>query len=273
MGTLPAGRHGPLTVRADSTGAASPSTTAATPADPVLSVAELFASYQGEGASLGRPAVFVRLGGCNLACAWCDSAYTWDGRRFDLNHELRPLTASAVIAEVSRLAGERIRRLIVTGGEPLLWRSRLYPLLHWAHHARYTTEIETNGTIRPPEAITPYLHHYRVSPKLAHAGMSDAERINAAALGYFARLPAGRSTFKFVVRATPDDARDADLDAVAALAAAHGINPARVWVMAEGTSAAGQLTGLRALADAVLARGWNLTPRLHTLIWEDRRGV
>ena len=55
-----------------------------------LVVAEIFGpTWQGEGPSAGQVAAFVRLGLCNLTCAWCDTAYTWDRSRFDLRAELR----------------------------------------------------------------------------------------------------------------------------------------------------------------------------------------
>ena len=43
-----------------------------------LEVSEIFESVQGEGASVGQPCLFVRLAGCNLKCAWCDTRYAWD---------------------------------------------------------------------------------------------------------------------------------------------------------------------------------------------------
>ena len=74
----------------------------------------------------------------------------------------------------------------------------------------------------------------------------------------------GRAAFKFVVT----DA--ADLDEVAELVDAHGLEP--VWIMPEGTDPTTLLERARQLADPVLARGWNLTPRLHVLLWGDQRG-
>jgi hypothetical protein len=61
-----------------------------------------------------------------------------------------------------------------------------------------------------------------------------------------------------------------DLEEIAGLQAAFGLDP--VWVMPEGTSSTAVLGGMRLLAEEVIARGWNLSTRLHDLLWEDARG-
>ena len=76
---------------------------------------EIFASIQGEGASAGTPSVFARLSLCNLACSWCDTAYTWDWRRYDPKQEIAELEIDQVLARVEALAGEAIRNVLVMG--------------------------------------------------------------------------------------------------------------------------------------------------------------
>ena len=54
-----------------------------------LLISEIFGpTIQGEGKSIGQTASFIRLGGCNLHCVWCDTPYTWDAARYDLREEL-----------------------------------------------------------------------------------------------------------------------------------------------------------------------------------------
>ena len=75
----------------------------------MLRITEIFHSIQGEALATGRPCVFVRLTGCNLRCAWCDTAYAF--------HEGRLMTVDAILEEV---ASYDCRLVEVTGGEPLL---------------------------------------------------------------------------------------------------------------------------------------------------------
>ncbi|MEX2294552.1 MAG: 7-carboxy-7-deazaguanine synthase QueE [Acidimicrobiales bacterium] len=231
-----------------------------TPADDELVVAEVFGpTFQGEGPSLGRRAGFVRLGRCNLDCVWCDTPYTWDWERFDPAVELRRSPISAVVTRLEEMSPEIV---VITGGEPLLQQRRLGPLLDACAQRGWAVEIETNGTIVPDPAVIARVRQWNVSPKLANSGIDLATRIRPDALAAF--VAAGNAVFKFVVAATDE------LDEIDELAEAYGLSP--VWVMPEGTDANTLTERARSLAEPVLDRGWNFTPRLHVLLWGDERG-
>lgn len=124
-------------------------------------------------------------------------------------------------------------------------------------------EIETNGTHAPHPALVAAGVRFNVSPKLAHSGVRAGRRIRPVALRALARTPG--AAFKFVCRDT------ADLDEVGELVALYGLDP--VWIMPEGQSAERVNEHIHQLAAGVIGRGWNLTTRLHTLIWGQERGV
>lgn len=113
----------------------------------ILQVHEIFPTLQGEGPFAGWPSVFVRLGGCNLACAFCDTEF----------EDFAPWTLPDLLAEVGRLAlndtARRVRSLVViTGGEPL--RQNIAPFCASLIAAGFRVQIETNGTLwreLPPE--------------------------------------------------------------------------------------------------------------------------
>ena len=225
-----------------------------------LVVSEVFGpTVQGEGPSVGQVAGFVRLGRCNLACQWCDTPYTWDWEHHDPAAELRTMAVADVVASLEAMD---VQLLVVTGGEPLLQQRHLPPLLEAAHQRGWRVEVETSGTIAPslPHGL---VDRFNVSPKLANSGMATERRYRPDVLRAF--QGDGRAVFKFVVRDV------ADLDEVDRIVAECGLGP--VWVMPEGTDAATVLARMQELAPHVLARRWNLTPRLHVLLWGDRRGV
>ncbi|WIY01046.1 7-carboxy-7-deazaguanine synthase QueE [Amycolatopsis mongoliensis] len=76
---------------------------------------------QDEGPSAGRCASFVCLGGCNLSCGWCDTPYSWEGRRFNLRAELARTPVQQLADRA--LAGDP-ELVVISGGEPLLHQAR-----------------------------------------------------------------------------------------------------------------------------------------------------
>jgi 7-carboxy-7-deazaguanine synthase len=226
--------------------------------NPVLVVSEVFGpTLQGEGPSAGRRAGFVRLGRCSLDCSWCDTRYSWDWKRYDPAVELHELSADAV---ADRVRAMDVPMVVVTGGEPLLQQRALVPLLERLQGMR--VEVETNGIHAPEPAFVERVDRFNVSPKLNNSGIERARRYKPDVLRGFERT--GKAAFKFVACSV------ADLDEVAAIVGECGLSD--VWVMPEGADAATVVTRMHELADAVVARGWQLSPRLHILLWGDERG-
>jgi organic radical activating enzyme len=231
---------------------------------------EIFASLQGEGPSQGKPCAFVRLSRCNLACVWCDTAYTWrftgDNRphRSGLTYER---TANQVsLGEddaAARIAALGQARLVVTGGEPLLQAPALAKML--ALLPGVAVEIETNGTVAPPPALDALVAQYNVSPKLAHSGNPADLALPPERLAAWAAEP--RAAFKFVV------AEPGDVDEVLALAERFAIPRTRIWLMAEGTDAATLDAREAWLAPLCLKHGLTLSNRLHIHLYGDTRGT
>ena len=81
-----------------------------------IPVSEQFGpTIQGEGPYAGRTVQFLRTGGCNLSCSWCDTPYTWDGENYDLRAELHPKTVAQIVEDA---IPDMI--MVISGGEPLL---------------------------------------------------------------------------------------------------------------------------------------------------------
>src|ERR1700734_2296998 len=119
---------------------------------------ELYKSVQGESSFAGLPCIFVRLAGCNLRCAWCDSEYTFTGGK--------PFTHAEIIAQIEALAPCKLVEF--TGGEPMLQSRELLPLMEVLLAQGYTLMIETSG--ERPLADVPKTVHKIVDVKCPGAG-------------------------------------------------------------------------------------------------------
>ena len=130
---------------------------------------EVFSSLQGEGPRVGERQIFVRFGGCNLHCDYCDepdtiaipSGTVWSAER--------------VKAAIVRLNTQRPHRSISwTGGEPLLHPAFLAPLMKWAHSLGLENYLETNGTLPAAlRAVAPLCDAVSMDVKLASSTGRD----------------------------------------------------------------------------------------------------
>ena len=100
----------------------------------MLPVMEQFYTIQGEGFNTGRAAYFIRLGGCDVGCVWCDVKESWDADAHPRQ------TIAALVAAASAHPG---RHVVVTGGEPLM--HNCLPLTKALQEAGFKTWIETSG--------------------------------------------------------------------------------------------------------------------------------
>ena len=110
-----------------------------TPVQTRLPVMESFYTIQGEGYFQGRAAYFIRLGGCDVGCVWCDVKDSWDASK----HPVRSI--EEIIAEAESACGSSKEKLaVITGGEPLL--HNLDELTTQLKKVGYQTNLETSGS-------------------------------------------------------------------------------------------------------------------------------
>lgn len=223
---------------------------------------EIFHSLQGEGTAIGTPSVFLRLALCNLVCTWCDTKYTWDWRHHDYSSEVTELSLEEVEQCVLRYG---CRHLVITGGEPLLQQKKLAYLVSSLKQQGFSFEVETNGTIVPIPQLLQDIDQWNVSPKLATSWNSPHRREVASALSCFGRLP--NAYFKFVI------VDHADLNEVSMLVRKYGVPRERVVLMPEGRSVAVLHERSSWLSQVCVEEGFRYTPRLHVLLWGDKRGT
>ena len=123
---------------------------------------EIFESLQGEGRNTGRPVVFVRFAGCNLACPWCDT-------------DVRKKFSASLDDLVAEVKSHQAKSVILTGGEPSLVKG-MAVLISALKAAGYWIGVETNGTNEP--AWCGQIDYVACSPKAEYAERVKLQKAN-----------------------------------------------------------------------------------------------
>lgn len=252
-------------------------------------VSEIFGPVlQGEGALIGRPTLFVRTGGCDYRCAWCDTLYAVLPEH---RASWSPMSVDAILQRLDELSGHRPMMVTLSGGNPAL--QPLSPLIEAGHAKGYQFAMETQGSVaRPWFAKLDYLI---LSPKPPSAGMkmgwAKLSACLAAAQGAVAGDTETNETANGANRATtgPELSLKVVVFDEADYQFAREVNrrypgvPFYLQVgnpTLEGEDVVEHLpqlaSRLRQLSERVLADGWPdvaVLPQMHVLMYGNKRGV
>ncbi|MBD7978528.1 7-carboxy-7-deazaguanine synthase QueE [Serpens gallinarum] len=238
----------------------------------MIAISEIFGpTIQGEGALIGMPTVFVRTGGCDFRCSWCDTRYAVDPA---FRADWQAMNAEAILVEVSRLSGGEPILITLSGGNPAL--QPLEDLLKLGHAQGHRFAMETQGSKAQPWFAE--LDYLTLSPKPPSSDMPfRRERFEAclAAAGADTQV-----SLKLVI------ADETDYQWAKSLAADYPdlplflqpCNPTPATPEQPEREADIQTLNaqLRWLVERISADRWyrpRVLPQLHVLIWNNERGV
>jgi 7-carboxy-7-deazaguanine synthase len=209
-----------------------------------LVVTEIFYSLQGEGPFIGSPSIFIRLGGCiGPLCPWCDTEYAW--------HEFSEMGPDKIISEMNRY---ECRNVVITGGEPFLqWATGLKDLHEELVRSKYCLSYETSGKIDIPALENAAIV---MSPKYIE-GKWHLPLENIPKAHYY----------KFVADTI------ASLYEIDRFVKDHAIAKDRVFIMPQGKTRAEQFERMETVFFFCRDNGYMMSPRLHVLIFDNKRGV
>lgn len=196
---------------------------------------EVFYSVQGEGLHAGCPAIFVRLGNCNLNCVWCDTR-----RARKNNKEISVAKLAAAVRKYSKC-----RHLVITGGEPMLQQKAISEIRK--KFPDYHIEIETNGS-RPVRCFDD-VDLFTVSYKTKNSGNAP----------YSLKTKNKKCVYKFVVK-TPRDFAE-----IEKIIKKYNLPSNKIFLMPEGATARQLMEKQGFIIEYCKKRGYKFSSRLHIL--------
>jgi 7-carboxy-7-deazaguanine synthase len=223
-----------------------------------------FFSVQGEGATCGNPAVFLRLAGCPLNCAFCDSKEFWEkGSPHSVDTIDKIFDTHGYYLEFRKGA-----HLVITGGDPMLQQQAIIQLWRRLEEFernpdRIFLEVETQGTIVPTGDMLRIVRQWNISPKLANSGVPREKRLN---YGTLAKYGTANTCFKFPVK-TLDDLREVD-----EIVRACNIKRTRVYLMPICDSRGNFYVTAPRVAQMAMSSGFKFGNRLHLILWDNAPG-
>jgi len=239
-----------------------------------IPVLEIFGpTIQGEGMVVGRKTMFVRTAGCDYRCAWCDSAFTWDG---SAKEDIVQMTSEEIWQRLKEIGGNHFDHVTISGGNPALL-SAIDNLIDLLREKDIEVALETQGsryqdwfvkiddlTIspKPPsskmktnwENLDDIIHQLEANDRLAHTSLKvvifDKED-----LGYAEKVHQRYPKLAFFLQVGNDDLEEIEPQQLSR----HLLNKYE-WLIDQ------------VVASSVLNRV-RVLPQVHALVWGNKRGV
>lgn len=218
---------------------------------------EIFYSIQGEGLNIGKPAVFVRLGNCNLKCRWCDTKYAWHvdfadrPSRSEANNYCaegatfnKKVVLGKVLQEIRKY--KQCKHLVITGGEPMLQQDVILALRKAL--PKYYVEVETNGS--QPVRCFDAVDLFTVSYKTSNSGNAP----------YELKTKNEKCVYKFVV------GEKSDFSEIEAIIKKCKLPADKIFLMPQGVARAAILKNQDFIIDYCKTKGYSFSTRLHVLL-------
>ncbi len=236
-----------------------------------IRISEIFGpTIQGEGALIGEPTVFVRTGGCDYRCAWCDSLHAVDA---EYRATWSPMPPAEVMAEVARLSGGRPLMVTLSGGNPAI--QPLGPLIEMGKSKGYRFAMETQGSVARDWFAS--LDMLVLSPKPPSSGMAVDWAVFEDCVTAAMSAP---TVLKIVIFDETDYlwARDvaARYPALPLYLQPGNHTPPPPKDDSAVVDQDGIDARMRWLVDRVIGDGWfaaKVLPQLHVMLWGNKRGV
>jgi 7-carboxy-7-deazaguanine synthase len=234
-----------------------------------MPVMEIFGpTIQGEGMVIGRKTMFLRTGGCDYSCDWCDSAFTWNG-----HEKANKMTAEEVFDEIVAQGADNFDHVTISGGNPALWQEPMDELIDLIHENGLKAGLETQGSIWRDWFLK--IDDLTISPKPPSSKMITRFEVLD---NMVARLEEAGVNFSLKVVVFDD----ADFEYAKMINLRY--HPEIFYVSVgnadpyeQGDVSGRLLETLGWLWDKVLADPYmnNIRPfpQLHTLVWANKRGV
>lgn len=233
----------------------------------MIRVSEIFGpTLQGEGALIGQPTVFVRTGGCDYRCSWCDTLHAVDSQ---YRHQWLPMSAQEIWLKVQELSDHQPLMISLSGGNPAI--QPLKSLIALGKNSSYRFALETQGSLAQEWFAD--LDVLTLSPKPPSSGMNtDWDAFDQC-------LKAAGDTPKISLKLVVFDEDDYNYAKSAAKKYPHlplYLQPGNHTPPPAPIDIPGMMERMRWLADKVSTDRWFsaiVLPQLHVLMWGNLRGV